>query len=323
MTTYRTALALGLGASALTLLPAPVAHAAATCQGQPATIEASTGTVAGTSGDDVIVVSDDAFRVEAKEGDDLVCVAGNTEFPDDLTWLAIDAGPGDDFVDTTSAGAKSDSTLGAGSDTFVGGPFDDRVRIGTVAPGDTDEVSTGAGDDYLLASNIELGPTGTFDLGAGRDGVGFYDDYDFPGARGNLYLFVDLVAESMRWRGVTATLRGAEDVGGLARRITVRGNAEDNRVFAMGCQVMLRGAAGADRLSMRISHSLDEQPFRCGRNGKTGHWRALGNGGDDYLHGGNQHDVLIGGPGRDVADGWKHGDDVCKAEKVKGKGCLG
>lgn len=312
----RTVVTLVLGAASLTLLPGSMAHAASTCQGQTATIEASSGTVTGTPGPDVIVASGLVDRVNAGDGVDLICLADTVERDDG--WLLIDAGAGDDVIDTSAAGAKSYTNMGAGSDTFLGGPFYDWVEVGASGGSDSEQVSTGPGKDYLMVGDVDPGPAGTFDLGTGRDGVRFADDYEFPGARGNRALVVDMVAESMTWRGVTAVLRGAEDVSGLARRITVRGNAQDNRVFAMGCRVTLLGKAGDDRLFMRTSHSLDEQPFSC-RKGDF--WRSFGNGGDDFLRGGNQHDVLIGGPGRDVADGWKHGDDRCVAERIKGRGC--
>ena len=69
---------------------------------------------------------------------------------------------------------------------------------------------------------------------------------------------------------------------------------------------------------MRTSFDLDTQPFDC-RRGEVR--KAYGNGGDDTLRGGASHDVLIGGPGRDEADGGRAGNDVCYAEIVVGKGC--
>jgi Ca2+-binding RTX toxin-like protein len=314
----RTALALVLGTCVMTLLPSGTARAASICHEQPATIEASSGDVEGTPGDDVIVVSGTVRSVGADEGDDLICLLDTVKLGGGHASLWIVAGAGDDVIDTSAAGAKSYTILGAGSDTFLGGPFHDSVNVGASGGSDSEQVSTGAGKDSLSVSDVDPGPAGTFDLGAGRDSVYVADDYEFPGATGDLSLVVDLVAESMTWRGVTAVLRDTENFSGLARRIVVRGNAEDNRVVTTGCQVTLKGGKGDDRLSIRTSRFLDEQPFTC-RAGDL--WRAFGNGGDDHLRGGRQHDVLIGGPGRDVADGWSGGHDRCVAERLKGWGC--
>ena len=63
-------------AIALTGPVAPTYAAAAVCQGQPATIEGSTGTITGTEGNDVIVSTGADTDVQALGGNDLVCVVG-------------------------------------------------------------------------------------------------------------------------------------------------------------------------------------------------------------------------------------------------------
>ena len=50
---------------------APTYAAAAVCQGQPATIEGSTGTITGTEGNDVIVSTGPDTEVQALGGNDL------------------------------------------------------------------------------------------------------------------------------------------------------------------------------------------------------------------------------------------------------------
>lgn len=345
MTARRTAVTLALCVASLTLLPG-AAHAAATCQGQPATIEASSGAVTGTAGDDVIVVSGTVTQVDAREGDDLVCVVDTVQMD---AWLEILAGPGDDAVDATAAGARVAADLGAGSDSYDGSPFVDFVGLSPsrhtygaagdvgpddvtagggedllgVVPGVVVHADLGPGDDHVEFATTYTGPGSTFDLGAGRDSLRFEDDYDAIDGPGDTTLRANFRSEVLVWRGVQSVLRGAEDLSAVARRIVVGGDAEANEIHTTGCHITLKGRGGDDRLFMRISHSGDEMPFRCGKNNKKGSWRALGNGGDDLLHGGNQHDVLIGGPGRDVADGWKRGDDICNAERTKGKGCKG
>ena len=63
-------------AIALTGPVAPAYAAAAVCQGQPATIEGSTGTITGTEGNDVIVSTGVDTVVRALGGNDLICVVG-------------------------------------------------------------------------------------------------------------------------------------------------------------------------------------------------------------------------------------------------------
>jgi hypothetical protein len=243
------------------LLPNASANAAATCQGRPATIEASTGEVTGTSGPDVIVVSGDVTKVDARAGDDLVCLVDTVAVGDEYSWLSVIAGAGDDVVDTAAAGARSYTDPGAGSDTFVGGPSDEGVDLRAEDPG-TDDVSTGAGDDAVYFGDSPAGVVGTFDLGVGTDLVWVEDDWDIPRS-GETTLVIDLVGEEMTWRDATSTVRGAENVHGAARRVVVRGSAAANRVWVMGCVVTLKGGAGDDRLVTKTYGQLDTQPYSC------------------------------------------------------------
>jgi Ca2+-binding RTX toxin-like protein len=342
MTTLTKTLALVLGASALTLLPSSTAQAAGTCLGQPATIEASSGDVAGTPGNDVILVSGTVRYVDAGDGDDLICLVDTTELAFRRT-IFVDTGAGDDGVDALAAGAETGIRLGPGADSLTGSAFADYVRVGTVGatlqdPGDPGpyEVKTGRGKDTLIVDvgasvdaslgggadgmlfhSVEGAPASQVDMGRGRDGAAFEDDWETAGA-GETTLRVDLTRDLMDWHGVRSVLLGAENVRGTARRIRVRGDSGPNSFFSFGCDVVFRGGAGEDRTTMKTIGIADTQPFTC----KPGEFRrAYGNGGDDYLGGGRSHDVLIGGPGRDKAHGGPGGDDVCIAEIVAGKGC--
>jgi Ca2+-binding RTX toxin-like protein len=343
MNISRTVLALGLSATALTLLPGSTAHAASTCLGQPATIEASSGYVTGTPGNDVIVVSGTVRSVGAGEGADLVCLVDTTKLSGRRT-VFVDTGAGLDVVDASAAGAATSIRLGPGADSFVGSAFDDYVQVGTPwasleEPGDPGpyDVSTGTGKDTLLMdvgavvdadlghgddgmwfNAAEGGIPSRVDMGAGRDSVGFEDDWEQAGA-GETTLRVDLNHDLMEWHGVRSVLVGAENIRGVARRIRVRGDAGPNSFFSFGCDVTFRGGAGDDWTSMRTIGIADTQPFSC-KSGEVR--RAFGNAGDDYLGGGRSHDVLVGGPGRDRAHGGPDGDDICIAEIVAGKGCL-
>jgi Ca2+-binding RTX toxin-like protein len=344
MKKIRAVAALGLGIASLVLLPTSRADAAATCQGQPATIEASAGTVMGTPGPDVIVVTGTVTVVDAGDGDDRICLVGTVKLGDDRHWLDVAAGAGNDVVDVSQAGAKSDTDLGPGVDAFTGSAFKEWVRVGGSyynggSDGDLgpDTIDTGAGKDALsmgpsgvvvdarLGAGEDLlsfftsraGPGSTFDLGAGRDRLGFEDEWESPDA-GETTLRVNMPREVLEWRGVRSELRNAESIWAVARRIVVRGDDGANSLSSYACDVIFRGGDGEDRTSLRTIGIYDTQPFKC-RPGEVR--RAYGNAGDDFLGGGRSHDVLVGGPGRDKAHGGPDGDDVCIAEIVAGKGC--
>jgi hypothetical protein len=329
-------LAVTIGLSGLSSATPATAVAAASCQGQPATIEASAGTVTGTSGDDVIVVTGSVKRVSAGDGDDLICLV------DTRQKVAVDADAGDDEVDASAAGAKTDTYLGPGADSFTGSAFNDYVTAGTLEDVGTlgdpgpDQVATGPGPDTLVVRlgavvDADLGrgddsllfysasgvPASQFDLGVGRDKASFQDWWEDPGA-GDTSLLVDLTRDLVKWHDVTFTLHRAENISGAAESVVLLGDRGRNELWAHGCDVVLKGAAGDDSLSLdngppETAPDLDG----CSRT----RLRAYGNAGDDHLRGGNRHEVLIGGPGLDSAFGGRAGRDRCEAERTWGKGC--
>lgn len=328
MTFTRAALVLSL--AGLTLLPGSPAHAAATCHGHEATIEASTGAVTGTSGDDVIVVSGTVAEVDSGEGNDLICLVGTSH------WMSISTGPGDDVVDASASGANSATGLGTGQNSFIGSEYWEVVSVGEedspgqgvvrtfggkdqvqVEPGAVVDADLGTGQDYVDFTNSYAGPGSVFDLGPGRDAIGFNEWYDAPDS-GNTALIANLKAGVMTWRDVTSTIRGVEDMRATAKIVKIRGNERPNDLFAWGCEVDFHGKGGNDRMSLKPGQP-DEQGFGC----STYHKRAHGGPGNDYFRGGYEHDVMIGGPGIDKAFGGGGGHDVCKAEILVGDGCRG
>ncbi|NYE36710.1 Ca2+-binding RTX toxin-like protein [Nocardioides cavernae] len=167
-TTLTAAAALGLGLLAPTTTSTVAATAAAvTCQGLPATIIGTPGThIVGTEGPDVIV-SDGAMSVDALGGDDVICLNGETGFPP-TTPAPVDAGPGDDTIDSTNSANAILATLGTGADTFVGSSQDDRVSVAYPDPASStpDVFSGGGGSDGL---SILTGPgAAVIDNVAGR-----------------------------------------------------------------------------------------------------------------------------------------------------------
>lgn len=156
------------GLLGLALLVPTSAHAAPpTCGGRPATIVGEPGSgVVGTEGPDVIV-SDGALSVDARGGDDVICVNGETGFPP-ATPVPVDAGPGNDAIDSTFPANAVSATLGTGADSFVGGREDDRVTVTYPDPvsATPDSLTGGDGSDGLF---LLTGPgAAVIDNAAGR-----------------------------------------------------------------------------------------------------------------------------------------------------------
>ncbi len=121
--TKRLMVALAAATLGTALVQAPLTTAAAApvplCFGEPATIfipttERSATSVAGTSGDDVIVTGEGADTVEGRGGRDLICTRGGTD--------VIRGGDGDDRM---RGGSGVDSLRGRrGLDRADGGSGD-------------------------------------------------------------------------------------------------------------------------------------------------------------------------------------------------------
>lgn len=168
--------ALLLGASLL----APTGAATAvgeTCRGEAATIVGLGPDVVGTEGRDVIVTGA-SVRVLAGAGDDVVCATGAGA---QSNLLAVDAGPGNDVVDSTMMARNFylDAVLGDGADTFVGGGESESVVAGPTgdpflsAPGETerDVIDTGEGGDDVTSGGPGLANPDVVRTGSGDDVV--------------------------------------------------------------------------------------------------------------------------------------------------------
>ncbi len=293
--------------SSLACLPAPPAsaYAAATCLGQPATIEASAGVVTGTPGPDVIVATGAVTEVDSGTGDDAVCVVDAT------VPVMVVTRAGDDRVDASAAHIRIEAYLGFGADTYLGGEQSDVVSTnGEEGP---DTIATGAGRDFVVTSGqvaldlgaddddvllTGVGPGSTVDLGDGRDQLE---------AAGRRTVRVDLGTGRVSIDGSAAPVLHAEDVRVIARRARVVGDDGPNRVLAATCEADLAGEGGDDTLR-DISDSV-RVPGRCLHH----RVRVDGGAGDDFLRGSRGDDVLLGGAGDDTAVGAR-GSDRCVAE---------
>ncbi|MEO5665732.1 MAG: calcium-binding protein [Nocardioides sp.] len=163
-------------AAALLTAPGAQAAAAVTCQGKDVTIDGTTqAAVTGTPGNDVIVASVGS-TVTALAGDDTICVLPGTA----TTATTVDAGDGNDSVDTSTVAATSTvtTTLGAGADTFTGGAGSDQVSTG----GGANMVTTGAGDDGVGSGTAGQPNADKLDLGTGDDVLDWHGIQEPQGA---------------------------------------------------------------------------------------------------------------------------------------------
>jgi Ca2+-binding RTX toxin-like protein len=290
---------------------APAYAEAATCHGLTATIEADTGEVMGTSGNDVIVVSGSltgsVTLLDAGAGDDLICVVGLTG------QLSLRSGTGNDTIDASTAGSLIFGFLGPGADSYMGGPQSDQIEASGPDPV---VISTAGGDDYVAATG---GPA-TVSMGPGDDVVSYAvppgrvpsslelgTGEDWLSVEGLADLRIDLRRHTIRQKGVTTTVHHAEDVVAGGKHVVLRGDGGDNTFKVIGCRVDVYGAGGDDHLSEVADFDLGVGPCHPQRA------RLYGGPGDDFLRGFAGDDLLVGGPGSDVAVG-SRGSDRCLAE---------
>lgn len=295
-------LVLLVGVPAVSTAAAPLDVDPITCHDLEVTLTGTPGgTVVGTSGADVIDTAGARF-VRALAGDDTICVTGESTGRGE-----VDAGAGDDVVDTTAVTGRSRAILGRGDDTFVGGDGADEVRAQRrPAAWDTgtDSVRTGAGPDRVY---LARGSDGYVDGGAGSDTLGVLTPGRDGVQRGAVR--VDLVAGTVSSgsSGAVAHVISFNDVVvGSPLTVTVIGSRTDNDIVVHGCRVAVAAGAGADEVS--ASWGRDECQDVAGR-GLT----ARGGPGADTLRGFYGADTLIGGRGYDLAVGGE-GRDTCRTE---------
>jgi Ca2+-binding RTX toxin-like protein len=292
------------------------------CQGRAATLVGSPDvmTLVGTDGDDVIVTNG-SWVIFADDGNDRVCVTGNTGL--------VYAGFGDDVVDTTAA-SSGRSFLGPGADTYLGGPGGDFVKAagnpgggGSVGDQWVDVIDVGAGSATIYSGAPGKGNADTIAVGDGNSTV-YWSGYQTGGevgfGAGRHRMKVSLGGDEQRdWLLGNGVDPGAGDTlvhwTGVVRDITVLafpnsaaltmlGSAAPELLKARACRAVVEGRGGNDVLRL----SLDS-----GDGCKRQERRLLGGAGADNLVGSRHGDVLFGGGGRDVANG-RGGNDQCRAE---------
>jgi RTX calcium-binding nonapeptide repeat (4 copies) len=266
----------------------PARAAAAVCQGQPATIEGSSGTITGTEGNDVIVSTGTETDVQALGGNDLICVVGGI----------VHTGLGDDSVVSTGpVGITTVAFLFGGADTFVGGAGSSDVVVDKIS---SFHVTLGGQSGIL-----ELYPTTTPGTGT----------VDFGGSYSYLYAFglhkskVDLAAQTASIDDLLqVTTIGLRNATATGCKVRMKGNSANNGLDAYGHNIAVTGGGGRDFLT-RVGNGFDLDLPPCGDYKSV----FKGQGGPDRLYGRRGDDVLLGGRGHDVAQG-AGGVDTCRAE---------
>jgi Ca2+-binding RTX toxin-like protein len=127
---------------------------------------------------------------------------------------------------------------------------------------------------------------------------------------------LDLVKGRLLFQREKQTVRAR--IGGFERhrfssdRIDFRGTAAPDHVQWQGCHGVIDGGPGKDLIEQ---FSVDD--VGCGYPVNHADLIVRGGGGDDRLVGGDDPNILLGGPGHDVADGRGNKGDHCVAETEK------
>jgi hypothetical protein len=229
--------------------------------------------------------------------------------------------------------------------SFIGTDADEGV---TVSGGPIGDVRFGAGDDFLKveAYNDPFVPRST-DGGPGSDTAQIdthcvvltvvVDESATCDGNSGPFTGMEEVLQSSDVGGGQVTLIGTnrdERLVAIGDRVVVRGRGGDDdvlvdegwttrvrggdgddRIYVEGDDVVVRGDAGADRI--RVDGPLNYYLFG-GKPVETRQHVALGGRGPDVLIGSDYGvaDRLVGGRGRDRADGRKGHRDYCRAEVV-------
>jgi hypothetical protein len=208
------------------------------------------------------VAGAELLRIQLDDGDDTVSV-GDTGLR-----VEVDAGAGDDTVDTSGAQEPTALTGGAGRDSLLGGGANDVLDGGE----GNDVLAGGAGSDSILGGlgvDVLRGDAGNDLLtgGGGADAI--------AGGAG-----MDTVSYAERRVSVAVYLDGKPNDGTKKEHDRVATDVE-NAVAGSGND-LLYGSEGRNVLI-----------------GGGGNDTILGLEGADRLEGGDGRDALIGGPGND------------------------
>ena len=188
---------------------------------------------------------------------------------------------------------------------FRGGPKAEQLyaqKLSFVVKDGPLSARMGGGNDKI---EVRTGHTGPFNGGAGRDTIDVANESNRD--LGGLFT-ADLTRDRYRLGDTKAVgIKGIENLhAGSFDSAVVIGDSRANRLQVSGCDMKVYGGAGDDYLS-----GFQSKP--CVEVGGRG-VSAYGQDGNDMLDGSNIADVLVGGPGFDVARA-RDGRDRCVAER--------
>jgi hypothetical protein len=174
-------------------------------------------------------------------------------------------------------------------------------------------VRLGAGPDELYANGKAEEP-GTYALGRDRDTLHVTPGGATSDLLPGVHVKVDLVAGRLDYGPGPAApaigISGVEDVSVAGTRVRVLGDRLANAITVDGCDAGVRAGGGADDVSVVVV------PY-YGAASCSHTSRVEGGPGADKLSGADKStDVLLGGRGRDFADGGA-GVDTCRAEVTR------
>lgn len=286
---------LALVAAALSV-SAPADAAVEYCQGEVATIVSTTGeqVVNGTDGDDVIVVRDDtdgriyALNLDAKGGDDLICIEGELD-PDAVGegGALVYGGAGNDSLRVRGSDARDKLFINSTIESFdveLYGGFDN-FRL------------YGSGEFVDLRASAPVS-RGSADAGGDGGAIEFYNYDEVRADLGDKRLVLNGLSEFK--------IKNFDRVLAAGRRVILRGDNKDNGLRSFACRTTLKGSGGDDVLQAGVDTTYED----CSPKGA----HIFGENGDDRMSGSSRGDVLNGGAGRDKANGGP-GNDRCAAEK--------
>ncbi len=279
---------------------------------------AGNNVIAGTGGYDTIDLSatrvTNIDHIDAGAGNDTV--TGNAT--DDIIIGGtgrdiLNGGGGDDtFVVEGTHSAYDTFNGGEGVDTILGGGGDDTIRLRSFAAGNSIEVIDGGAGSNLIAGtgdydSIDLSATTVsnierIDAGAGNDTVtGNAGDDIIIGGRGRDILNGGGGDDTFIVEGIDSAY---DTFNGDAGIDTILGGAGDDtirlRSFAAGNSIeVIDGGVGANVIAGTGGYdSIDLSATR------VSNIACIDAGaGNDSVTGTSDHDVLIGGTGRDTLDG--------------------
>ncbi|MDO9455595.1 calcium-binding protein [Nocardioides sp.] len=179
---------------------------------------------------------------------------------------------------------------------FTGSDAGEQLNAGGVS---RLEAAMGGGGDSVFVGWAQSPPSIDVDGGAGTDALTVAGED----------LLIDVPGGTASTTGTLPDVRfaGFDTYLGVGARVTIQGGDTADKLSAYGCDVVVRGGGGDDRLEA-VEGFFDED-FDC--DGITG--EVHGDGGDDVLIGNRADNLLDGGEGTDSADG-AAGNDTCLAE---------